>query len=227
MQRPPVNQVRRGREVAAFVHELSLEVVGRVAGLQQSHRVGRSTWPISQTLRHESLRLAAPQQEPRRPGLLKQTNHNLRSKRLPTQVGVAVLASGLDGQAGVEQEHTLFGPGIQPTARWALPARLVSFQNIKNSAQRRPCAGGRRKSQAVGVTRAGVRVLTKDHHTHVLRRHQAKCTKWVVWRNRLLPRGLANGRNERSLRSCGPARQALAPMRWQGGKCRRQIVRCH
>ena len=79
LERPPVDEMRGLREVAALRHEAALHVVGRVTG--QQHARGS---PGRHGFFEEAARLVAPEQEDRRIRAPAQILDDLRCERLPT-----------------------------------------------------------------------------------------------------------------------------------------------
>ena len=118
-----------------------------------------------------TLRMRAPQHEHQmRLPFADQFNDPVGEK-LPALVLVRVGVGALDGHGGVEHQHALIGPALQVAVVGDVDVQ-VAFQLFIDIDQRRRCRHARlhREAQAMGLTRAVVRVLTEDDDFHLVQR---------------------------------------------------------
>jgi hypothetical protein len=130
-QRPPVDALGRGDEVAAFCHEQLVEVIGRMTGAQHQ---GCSAGTGHRLIK-EGLRLGTPQQEDRRIWSRMQEIDDLRCERLPTTIQVTTNVPDLHGQCRVQQQGPLVGPAVKRPARRGVKTRSVCSQHREDAAQ--------------------------------------------------------------------------------------------
>ncbi len=101
-------------------------------------------------------------------------NHGI-GKGFPSYVGVGLWLAFFHRENGIQQENALASPGKKTSVGWRLQAE-VAFQFLENILERwwLRDTWQNRKTQAMGLSRAMVRVLSQDHHPQPVPRCFAK-----------------------------------------------------
>lgn len=126
-------------------------------------------------------------------------NHRV-GEPFPTVPLMRACAVSLDCERGVEQQHALTRPALKiARGRKRRPRVGAYFFEDIDQRRRHSHPVGNRETQSVGLSRIMIRILTENHHLHLVERTGVESSENVACRRKHHVRGilLAHERGER------------------------------